>query len=89
MGPAGTRIKEGCVAGDLACGTFGQGYISNGTHPSILNQRATLTVCFKNGSVCPPSSCSISKDIEVINCGSYFVYDLLSVGNCAFAYCSE
>ena len=89
MGSAGTRIKEGCIAGNNSCGTRQQGYISSGTHPTLLNQRATLRVCFKAGSVCPPNNCAFSKDIEVINCGSYFVYNLLSVGECAYAYCSE
>jgi hypothetical protein len=89
MAPAGTKIKEGCVAGDNACGTYGQGYITSGTHPTMVNERSTLTVCFKNGAVCPPSTCYKSIDIEVINCGSYYVYDLLSTDACAYAYCSE
>ena len=88
MGPAGTRIKEGCVTGNYACGTLQQGYISSGTHPTLLNQRATLTVCFKTWTIC--SHCnSGSIDIEVINCGSYFVYDLPSIDKCAYAYCTE
>ena len=88
MGPAGTRIKEGCVTGNYACGSLQQGYISSGTHPTLLNQRATLTVCFKTWTIC--SHCnSGSIDIEVINCGSYFVYDLPSIDKCAYAYCTE
>ena len=89
MGPAGSKIREGCVPERNACTTWQQGYISSGTHPTIPNQRATLTVCFKNGYVCPPSNCIHSIDIEVINCGSYFVYDLLSTDRCSYAYCSE
>ena len=89
MEPAGTQIREGCVAGDNACGTYGQGYITSGTHPTMVTERSTLTVCFKNGAVCPPSTCYKSIDIEVINCGSYYVYDLLSTDACAYAYCSE
>ena len=88
MGPAGTRIKEGCVTGHDACGTNEQGYISNGTHPTLLNQRATLTICFKTANICSHCS-SKSIDIEVINCGSYFVYDLISIDKCAHAYCTE
>lgn len=89
MGAAGTRIKDGCVEGDKKCGTHQQGFISSGTHPTILNQRATLSICFKGGSACPSSSCYQPRDIEVINCGSYFVYNLTSVGTCGYAYCSE
>ena len=89
MAQAGSKIKEGCVAGTSACGTYGQGYITSGTHPTMVNERSTLTVCFKNGAVCPPSTCYKSIDIEVINCGSYYVYDLLSTDACAYAYCSE
>ena len=48
-----------------------------------------LTVCFKNGAVCPPSSCYYEVEIEAINCGSYYVYDLPNIDNCAFAYCTE
>ena len=88
MAPAGTKIKEGCVAGENACGTFGQGYIKVGTHPTLLNQRVKMTVCFKAGSVCPPSSCG-EVEIEAINCGSYYVYDLPNIHSCAYAYCTE
>ena len=98
MGPAGTRIKEGCVASNDACGTNMQGFISSGTHPALLNQRATLTVCFtKNfrgqnlghNRICHYCNEERNIDIEVINCGSYFVYDLPSIDRCAYAYCTE
>ena len=89
MAPAGTKIKEGCVAGYGACGTYGQGYIKVGTHPTLLNQRVKMTVCFKGGSVCPPSSCAREVEIKAINCGSYYVYDLPNIDNCRFAYCTE
>ena len=72
-----------------AGGTYGQGYITSGTHPTMVTERSTLTVCFKNGTVCPPSTCYKSIDIEVINCGSYYVHSLLSTDACAYAYCSE
>ena len=88
MAPAGTKIKEGCVAGTNACGTNYQGYITVGTHPTLLNQRVKMTVCFKAGSVCPPSSCG-EVEIEAINCGSYYVYDLPDTPGCAYAYCTE
>ena len=89
MAPAGTKIKEGCVAGTNACGTNAQGYITVGTHPTLLNQRVKMTVCFKYGSVCPPSSCQREVEIEAINCGSYYVYDLPNINVCALAYCTE
>ena len=89
MAPAGTKIKEGCVAGEDACGTQRQGYISVGTHPTLLNQRVKMTVCFKYGSVCPPSSCYHEVEIEAINCGSYYVYDLPNTPACPYAYCTE
>ena len=89
MAPAGTKIKEGCVAGTRACGTYGQGYITVGTHPTLLNQRVKMTVCFKNYGVCPPSSCWREVEIEAINCGSYYVYDLPNLAYCAAAYCTE
>ena len=89
MAPAGTKIKEGCVAGEKTCGTHAQGYIKVGTHPTLLNQRVKMTVCFKYGSVCPPSSCQREVEIEAINCGSYYVYDLPNINVCALAYCTE
>ena len=89
MAPAGTKIKEGCVAGGNACGTQAQGYISVGTHPTLLNQRVKMTVCFKNYSVCSTSSCWHEEEIEAINCGSYYVYDLPNIPYCALAYCTE
>jgi len=89
MAPAGTKIKEGCVAGTIACGSDRQGYISVGTHPMFPNQWSKMTVCFKNGGVCPPSSCVLEVEIEAINCGSYYVYDLPNIPGCTYAYCTE
>ena len=89
MAPAGSKIKEGCVAGTSACGTYGQGYITVGTHPTLLNQRAKMTVCFKYGGVCPQSFCHREVEIEAINCGSYYVYDLPNLAHCPYAYCTE
>ena len=89
MAPAGTKIKEGCVAGRYACSTGQQGYIKVGTHPTLINQRVKMTVCFKAGSVCPTSNCFREVEIEAINCGSYYVYDLPNIDSCAYAYCTE
>ena len=89
MDPAGTQIREGCVAGDDACGAYGQGYITSGTHPTLPNQRAKMTVSFKNGAVCPPSSYWREVEIEAIHCGSYYIYYLLDLPGCSYAYCSE
>ena len=89
MAPAGTKIKEGCVAGEDACGTYHQGYITVGTHPTLLNQRVKMTVCFKYGGVCPQSFCHREVEIEAINCGSYYVYDLPNLAHCPYAYCTE
>ena len=94
MGAAGTKIKEGCVANRNACGAYVQGYINNGTHPTFPYQRSKLTVCVKLGNVCPPSWCYWTLEIEAINCGSYFVYDLPDVvkfemGILCSAFCTE
>ena len=90
MAPAGTKIKEGCVAGESACGGYGQGYITAGTHPAVENERAKLTVSFKNGAVCPPASFYLEVEIEVINCGTYYVYDLLDIPEpgSSYVYCA-
>ena len=89
MAPAGTQIKEGCVAGENACGTLGQGYITAGTHPAVENERAKLTVSFKNGAVCPPASFHREVEIEAINCGTYYVYDLKDItGGGSYVYCA-
>ena len=90
LAPAGTKIKEGCVAGDNACGGYGQGYITAGTHPAVENERATLTVSFKDGSVCPPSTFFRVVDIVAINCGTYFVYNLVDIDkpSSSYVYCA-
>ena len=90
MAPAGTQIKEGCVAGENACGGYGQGYITAGTHPAVENEQAKLTVSFKNGAVCPPASFYLEVEIEVINCGTYYVYDLLDIPEpgSSYVYCA-
>ena len=89
MEPAGTQIREGCVAGQDACGALGQGYITSGNHPTSPNQRTKMTVGFKNGAVCPPSSFWREVEIEAIHCGSYYIYYLLDLPACSYAYCSE
>ena len=87
--PAGTQIKEGCVAGDTACGAHQQGYISVGSHPTAPAERANMTVCTKSGSTCPPSYCDYETEIEAIHCGSYFVYNLQNMDGCSDVYCAE
>ena len=91
FGPAGAKLKEGCVTGAYNCGSYQQGYISAGIHPTIPGQRENMTVCYKTGATCLPDNPGICKEtIEIlaIHCGSYFVYNLLDFSNC-FAYCTE
>ena len=84
MNPAGTKIKEGCVAGTKACGTVpvGTAYLT------IPNQHVKMTVCFRYGYGCP-TICEREVEIVAINCGSYFVYDLSNMPYCYAVYCTE
>lgn len=86
-GDAGTQLPTSCVQGttqyNLKCRTHGVSWL-NGTHPSVSDGKVTREVCFSyDGECCHRSR----KNIEVINCGWFYIYKLGSTPWCNSRYC--
>ena len=81
-GAAGTRMPTSCTP-DWRCSTHGTSWLTNG-HPSVADGEVTRRVCFSwSGNCCSHSVSSI----KVRNCGSYYVYYLVSMNACNYRYC--
>lgn len=81
-GAAGTRMPTSCTP-DWRCGAHGTSWLANG-HPSVADGEVTRRVCFSWSASC----CSYSvSPIKVRNCGSYYVYYLISTNACYYRYC--
>ncbi len=80
-GGAGTKMPTGCTPHHL-CKTDYTAWM-NGTHPTVAEGKVTRTVCFSHQGNC----CHYTKRIEVINCGSYYVYKLGPTPKCSARYC--
>ena len=68
QGDAGTKMPTSCVT-DNRCDTHAPGWL-NGAHPSVADGKVTRQVCFNYFSNC----CIWSINIQLRNCGDYFVY---------------
>ena len=67
---AGDRMPDKCVS-QPSCGTMFPGWL-NDTHPTIADGAVTRKVCFRGERGC----CSLHVIIKVMNCSSYYVYEL-------------
>ena len=92
MEPAGTIIPENPVNVN-SCGTYSPGWL-NGTHPKTEGETVKRTVCFnfeghydaqvsKNDPICYRRS-----QIEIKNCGDFYIYNLPDTVACPLRYCS-
>ena len=85
-GGAGIKMATSCVPSHR-CGTHAPGWM-NGAHPTVYDGKVTRTVCYHYNSNC----CQWSNNIEVVNCGQYYVYKLISTSpqhSCHLAYCGS
>lgn len=83
-GAAGTRMPTSCVP-KYRCDTNVPGWLTGG-HPTVADGKVTRKVCFNWNSGC----CHFSINIQVRNCGAYYVYYFNSTpnnGQCDFRYC--
>ena len=81
VGSAGDRLPE--VAPDKNyCGTHAPGWL-NGKHPTPPEGRVQRQVCFNWSG----NKCRWSANIEVRNCGAYFVYKLTKPPTCLLRFC--
>ena len=83
-GRAGTKMSTSCVPA-LRCGTNGAGWM-NGTHPTVFEGKVMRKVCY---SVAAVGCCWASNNIEVMNCGQYYIYKLPSSGCSPCRYCGS
>ena len=85
-GDAGSQMSTTCVQGttysNLKCRAHRVSWL-NGAHPSVAEGKVTRQVCFSYAGTC----CRIAKDIEVINCGLFYIYKLVPVTWCESRYC--
>ena len=81
VGAAGTKMPTARVPA-FRCGTHWSGWL-DGTQPTMEEGEVLRTVCFSDRS----AGCKFSSKTSVKNCGSYFIYHLQHVTNCASRYC--
>eukprot|EP00794_Sanderia_malayensis_P003871 gene3871-4414_t len=80
-GSARVKMPTSCVPAD-SCSTQGAGWIAT-PEPTQADGVVIRKVCFSFSTNC----CFENKMVRVRNCGSYFVYELVSTGDCIYRYC--
>ena len=80
--PGGTKIPEHSLE-YLHCNTYAPGWL-NGTHPTNLGETVERKVCFNY----PNHVCQFERNIQIKNCGAYFLYYLKDV-SLNYRYCAE
>ncbi|XP_020628523.1 pancreatic secretory granule membrane major glycoprotein GP2-like isoform X1 [Orbicella faveolata] len=66
------------------CNTNAPGWL-NGGHPTVADGKVTRQVCFHWVSKC----CWKTTNIEVRNCGSFYVYRFSGTPTCNLRYCGS
>ena len=80
--PGGTKIPEHSLE-YIHCNTYAPGWL-NGTHPTNLGETVERKVCFNY----PNHVCYFERNIQIKNCGAYFLYYLEDV-YLNYRYCAE
>ncbi|KAL9961350.1 hypothetical protein ACROYT_G030270 [Oculina patagonica] len=83
QGGAGTRMPTSCPP-TYRCGTAATGWL-NGGHPTVADGKVTRQVCFHYSSNC----CYRSTNIQVRNCGSFYIYYFSGTPGCNLRYCGS
>ena len=81
-GDGGTRMPTSCPPKN-SCNTHATGWL-NGEHPTVAEGKVTRQVCFHWVSNC----CHWTTNIQVINCGSFYVYYFSGTPTCSLRFCS-
>ena len=81
--PAGTQLADSIVPKEH-CGTHATGWL-NGTHPADLGETVIQQVCFNWAG----NSCWKNTDVEIKNCGGYYLYKLKAAPGCSLKYCGQ
>jgi Notch-like protein len=82
-GAGGTQIPTNPVP-IYRCGTSASGWYSSGM-PTVPDTTVNGTVCYTWSA----NNCSFSNQIQVTNCGSYYVYYLSTPPTSNLRYCTE
>jgi hypothetical protein len=83
-GGAGIKMATTCSR-TYRCGTNAPGWMV-GAHPTVAQGKVEREVCYhwsKHGC------CQFSNDIEVLNCGKFYVYKLYPAPACYLRYCGS
>ena len=87
-GQAGTSLSTHAYtwvyksANDGTCGAHYGSHVT-GTHPNTFGQTGTMKICFK-------LNCrGYWQNIDVTNCGSFYVYKLTGMSGCSWRYCTQ
>jgi hypothetical protein len=82
-GDAGRRIPE-VDPDEYSCGTHAAGWL-NGVHPVGIGDTVTQEVCYS----WTPGPCWQVNDIQITDCGDFYVYNLYKPLSCSYVYCGE
>lgn len=82
-GEAGVQMPEQCVP-VKRCGTVAPGWL-NGNHPTVDELVVTREVCFHLMDEC----CKWKQNIQVRNCGDFYVYELKPAPFCYLRFCGN
>lgn len=80
-GAAGSRMPTS-APGVSKCDTDAVSWL-NGAHPTVAEGSVTRQVCFH----WTPGTCAYDVNIEVRNCGPFYVYKLQKTPSCSMRYC--
>ena len=81
QGAAGTKMATTCPPRN-GCDASFPGWLSD-DHPTVADGKVRRKVCFHKDGNC----CEISVNIQVKNCGSYYIYKLRPLSRCNSRYC--
>ncbi|MFO0634636.1 MAG: hypothetical protein U0168_17470 [Nannocystaceae bacterium] len=82
-GSAGTQMPETAPAA-FACGTDAPGWLS-GAHPQVADGVVDRQACFSWSG----NTCNWSTDIQVVDCGEFYLYHLVDTQATVLRYCGE
>ena len=82
VGAAGTKMSTTRVP-VFSCGTQWSGWL-DGAHPTVEDGEVKRTVCFSDRF----SGCKHTICINVKNCSSYYIYQLVQPSGCPSRFCS-
>ncbi|MFT4624357.1 MAG: hypothetical protein ACI8PZ_003016 [Myxococcota bacterium] len=84
-GDAGSMMLD-WAPGDFACGTHASGWIDG--HPAGVGDTTSQLVCYDWSG--PAGDCTWSHEIEVTNCGPFYVYNMIPTPwGCSGVYCGQ